>query len=214
MEEVKSLPTRLQNEWNDRNKSTMYDFKEDYLDFQGPSITEFLNVNELMYNQWKFWKKIFEYDTTFIEFKGKSIICGKCAFHGKDYYHVHITFTEVWNKFKDFWQLDTKETQTVFKEMEVLSKELLQEWTDHVYDNIIDNEPIPKLWKTFKKFYKINKNNKCNEDEFKRKRNYVNKIRSEQYDKFYEYCTDSNYHSFDSYTLHQQYHICQMYKKK
>jgi hypothetical protein len=211
--EVAKLPERIQKEWgivcrycsSKTDIQVFEEFKNSWELFQGPTFEEFLSVSDAVYIQWKLWS----YKNYGIEFKK--------------------TLTEVWNDFKTFWELDSEESKVMFKEMELLSENMLDEWSmkynfdyPHVYER--DNnhwscvqrdyrlKSKVQLWNEFKEIWDIDIDD-YNEDKYKEMNKYVSEIECEDSEKFFRYREDANYHSFDSYSLLEQFEICEHYEQ-
>jgi hypothetical protein len=131
--EISKLPERIQKEWvsvcrfysSKTDVQVFEDFKKRWDDFKGQTVDEFLSVSDVVYTQWKVWKYKNNYDINFKKGSG-----------------IEKSLTEVWNEFKLFWELDTEESKLMFKEMELLSENLLCEWRmkysfdyPHVYES-------------------------------------------------------------------------------
>lgn len=124
--EVQKLPEILYKEWymlvcnNQTEDITDFeDFKKLYNNFEGTTIEEFLDMPENIYWEWCEWR---EYNNLEVDFNEK-------------------TFTEVWDEFKEFWQYNSEESKVMFKEMDLLSESMTQEWRlkynfvyPHVYE--------------------------------------------------------------------------------
>ena len=68
-----------------------------------------------------------------------------------------------------------------------------------------------ELWKEFKEVWEIDIEN-YNEDKYKEMADFINEIKSNDHDQqFYYYRENANYHSFDSYSIFEQFDICQYY---
>lgn len=219
--QMAELPKRLQKEWHcvssyyssKSDIEVFEEFKKRLEQFEGSSIQEFLNVSEVIYTEWSFWKYKNNYDTDF-----------------KTIYNNKITqkmFTEVWNEFKIFWEFDSEESKVMFKEMELLSKNMLREWRmkynfeyPHVYEkedyyNSNSNYKLKSkihLWNEFKEIWEIDTSN-YNENKYKKMIEYVNRIECDGEDKFFKFRENANYHSYDSYSLLEQFEICEDYEE-
>jgi hypothetical protein len=195
------LPVRIENAWknvkriySEKSENQLFDdFKKRWNHFKGPEIEEFLSVNESVYREW----------------------------HLLYYNNVEFSFTKAWDEFKSIWQLETNGTKLMFEEMEKIkmSNNMHCEWTmkynfdyPHVYENDVHYELKSKaqLWEEFKEIWEIDIND-YNEYKYFRMNEYVNDIQCEDGDDFFLYCEDSNYHSFDSYSLLEQFEICEHY---
>lgn len=214
-EEISLLPERLKKEWYKINeyysiftKEKQYmDFKNKWNDFKGKEIDEFLSVSYAIIKEWDFY-----------------------GYKNYSYSNIESNkpFSEIWNKFKLYWQLDSKESNTMIKEMELLSDNMLREWRykynftyTYVYEdyNIRYDDLIKKnkseLWNEFKTKWDIDPNN-YDENMYEEMENEINKIENElsdtnfkEYPKnFYDYREDANYHSYDSYSILEKYEIC------
>jgi hypothetical protein len=212
--EVAKLPERIQKEWGSvcqyysskTDIQVFEEFKNRWDEFKGPAVEEFLSVSNAVYIQWKLWMYKNHYDAGFKK-----------------------TLTEVWNEFKVFWELDIEESKVMFKEMELLSENMLDEWRmkynfdyPHVYERDDNHWSCvqrdyhlklkAQLWDEFKEIWEIDTSD-YNEDKYKEMSKYVSEIQCEDSDKFFSYCEDANYHSFDSYSLLEQFEICEQYEQ-
>lgn len=204
--QIAELPKRLQEEWCDKSRyysdkkdvEVFEEFKQSWESFQGPVVEEFLSVSNSVYIQWKNWKSINRYYTGF---KNKTLM-------------------QVWNEFKLFWQLETEESKIMFEEMELLSKNMLHEWYfkyefhyPHVYEERqswanYHLKSKAQLWDEFKEIWEIDLDN-YNEFKYEEMMEFVNKIKGSR--KFFSYCENANYHSFDSYSLFEKFEICEQF---
>lgn len=214
--EVEKLPRILQKEWStavsyyskDTDTVVFEKFKKRYDNFEGASIEELLRMSDVVYTEWKYWKYQNKYETDF------------------------DSLTDILSEFKNFWQYDSEETKTVFKEMELLSDRMLYEWRlkykftyPHVYERDDNHyscvqrdyhlKSKAQLWEEFKEIWDIDTSN-YNEDKYKEMAEYINEIEVDDanYFKYYprnffDYRENSNYHSFDSYSILEQFEICE-----
>ena len=208
---VSQLPDRMKEEWYcileyHSSKTALQafdDFKKRYDEFRGPIVNEFLSIPATAYTEWRYWKYMRRYELDF----GKK------------------SFSQVWGEFKDFWQLDTLESNLIFKEMELLSENMLQEWRfkyqfryPHVYEEDQRGYRLKskaQLWEEFKDIWRIDVAN-YNEDRMKRMLAYISRIQCDSDDyrdsyprNFFDYRENANYHSYDSYSILEKYEICQ-----
>jgi hypothetical protein len=209
--QIDKLSKRLQKEWactsryysSKTDTEVFEEFKKRWEQFEGLSVQEFLNVSDVIYTEWTFWKYKNHYDTNF-----------KIA---------NKFFTEVWNEFKIFWELNTAESKVMFKEMELLSENMLHEWRmkysfdyPRVYENDVQRnydytlKSKTQLWDEFKEIWEIDISN-YNEDKYEKMIVYVSEFQGE--DGFYRFRENANYHSFDSYSLLEQFEFCEYYDK-
>lgn len=208
--QVANLSEILQKEWHcvvnyySEKKDTIVfeEFKERYDNFEGKMIEEFLAISKVVYTEWKNWKYLNGYETTF---KSKSL-------------------TQVWNQFKEFWQYNLEESKIMFKEMELLSENMKQEWIlkynfvyPHVYEKYQRNYRIKskaQLWKEFKEIWEIDISD-YNEMKYNEMIKYISEIEcddnnyfKEYPQNFFEFRENANNHSFDSYSVLEQFEIC------
>jgi hypothetical protein len=120
---------------------------------------------------------------------------------------------EQYIQFKLEWDIGSKETNKMLDEMIsiAMSKDLDHEWRlmhnnkrPNGYHNVLGKSKF-ELWESFKEMWKLNIFN-YNEDVFKNKQKVINDCLIN--DTFQEYLTDSNYHSFDTYSVLEQYSVC------
>lgn len=230
--QLEKLPGILQNEWynvtrySDKKDTIMFEnFKKLYDNFEGHTIEEFLDIPKVLYTEWENWKYRKGYHTDFKTYIKK--------YRSNDTKVIEKTLTEVWNEFKKFWQYNFEGTfsdissKVMFTEMELLSENMIQEWRykyNFTYTNVYEEYNIKyetyskkskaKLWEEFKEIWEIKIDN-YNEEKYNKMVKYISKIEcdEENYFKeyprnFYEYCEDGNYHSFDSYSVLEQFEIC------
>lgn len=174
--------------------------------YQGKYIQEFIDLPEIVYNEWRYYSRM-EYNVG--------------------------TFDEEFKNFKDSWQYNTSETQQVFNEMKLLSNTLTTEWrikytfhSIYIYESYescrkgdYESKTKAQLWDEFKKIWDLDPENyseyllseyqeliyECDKDS--------ETIYFENYPRtFWEFREDSNYHSYDSYSVLEQYRICQEWK--
>ena len=222
--QVANLPEVIQTEWKCvvgyySSKSDIMvfeEFKKRYDNFEGSTIKEFLAMPKVVYIEWKNWKCSNGYETTFnteINERG----CG-----------VEKSLTQVFNQFKDFWQYNLEESKVMFKEMESLSENMISEWRlkynfvyPHVYEKDDNHYSRVKskveLWKEFKEIWEIDISD-YNEMKYNEMIKYINEIECEssyenylkEYPQnFFEFRENANYHSFDSYSILEQFEICE-----
>jgi len=197
--EIAALPKRIQKEWayvcqyysSKTDVQVFEDFKNCWGEFRGQEVEEFLSVSDTVYTQWRVWMS-------------------------KNYRSTD--FKNEWNKFKLFWELDTEKSKVMFKEMELLSENMLCEWVSCVQRDYHLKSKV-QLWDEFKEIWEIDIDN-YNEDKYKEMSDYVNEIEcdSENYFKdyprnFFEFRENANYHSFDSYSLLEKFEICEYWEE-
>lgn len=234
-DKITKLPKRLQKEWfmviryhSKKNILQVFeDFKKRYDNFEGNSIEEFLAIPNVLFDEWEDWKYKQKYITDFKTKKNKMI----------DTQVIEKTLSEVINEFKELWQYNSEETNIMFKEMELLSKNMMYEWKlkynfefPHVYEK--DNNHFTcvqrnyhlkskaQLWKEFKEIWNIDISD-YNEEKYNEMTNYINEIECNLEDYFKDYprnfldfLEDSNYHSFDSYSILEQFEICRYWERQ
>lgn len=211
MSAYNNLPEILQKEWNAVNQysttktkdSVFEDFKIQYDNFEGKTIEEFITMPKVVYTEWTNWKYTKRYYTSF----------------------NNKTLTVVWNEFKDFWQYDSEESKVMFKEMEFLSHDMIMEWRmkynfeyTHIYEDYnakyedLVKKSKSQLWEEFGDIWEIDFSN-YNENKYNEMRDYVSEIQCEGGEEFFGFCEDANYHSFDSYSMLEQFNICKDYDR-
>jgi hypothetical protein len=210
---LKDFNNVLKYHSRDSKEERMLRFKTTYEDFTGTAIDEFNQMPNVVYKEWDYWKMV----------KGYIPELGK-------------PFSEVWNEFKAYWQYDNEETKVVFKEMELMSNNMLTEWrmkyTDqypHVYEDDYWNttrnarnrkaKSKAEMWEEFKEKWGMDVEN-YNEHTFNQMNAYINDTLCDTDDycreyprNIYEYRENANYHSFDSYSIWEQYQICQQWEE-
>lgn len=211
--ETSLLSEKLRNEWNDiaryysvkSDEQVFQDFKKRWENFQGSTIKEFTSMPQSVYTEWKYWKCIMGYST---EFGDKSL-------------------SDVWNEFKTDYQLYSLESNEMFQEMDLInmSKSMYDEWHmksnfdfPHIYEKEQQTDYYLKsksqLWKEFKEIWEIDIED-YNEKKYKEMSDYINEIKSNDNDQqFYHYRENANYHSFSSYSIFEQFEICQYYASR
>ena len=204
-EKVLLLPLRIQNEWYNINSYASSKPKEivfeEFLK-KCENTSDFLSVNESLIKEWNH------------DYKCRNLL------------RTGNNFIEIWNIFKCKWQLNDNDiaSEVMLKEMELLSDNMLTEWRYkynfdyiHIYEDYnLDLKKLMKktkieLWEEFKVKWDINIDN-YNEDMYNKMSKYTSEIEcdSKSYPSdFYEYREDANYHSYDSYSLIEQYEICE-----
>ena len=94
------------------------------------AIEEFISISDSVYTQWKIWKRKNGYDNNFkSRYNSKDNSKCNCCYIDEpskwcDHKVLIKTFTEVWNEFKIFWDLDSEESKIMFKEMELYDTDL------------------------------------------------------------------------------------------
>ena len=197
--QIDNLSDRLQKEWyktSEYYSSKTYiqvfnDFNERYNNFDGIDIKEFLCMPNVLYIEWEHWM------------------------YRNGYYRCDKTFIVLWNEFKIFFEFYNPESKVMFQEMELLGENMLSEWRfkyyqyyPHVYEKNVScylKKSKAQLWNEFKEIWEIDILN-YNENKYTEMDEYISEIIDNE--KFYEYCEDSNYHSFDSYSIIEQFEIC------
>ena len=228
--EINKLPDILQREWNEVTRfhsiktgdQVFKEFKQRYDNFQGPTIDGFLKMTDAVYKEWRFWKYQNIYNTEFISYNNNT--------------ETEKTLTQVWKEFREYWQFDTEESNKMFEEMEYLSDKMLNEWRlkytfeyPHVYEKDsthysgvqrdYEDKSKAQLFNEFKVIWDMDMA-AYTEDIFNEMNEYVNGISGDniRYFKdypatFWEYCEDSNHHSFDSYSVLEQFEICEHWEE-
>lgn len=204
----------LKKEWlnfQTYNDNSFDQFKKQYNNLVGDSVNEFIKIDNIVYDEWYYFKLEKRYDM-----------------YLKD-------FDKVWNEFKQFWNLNSNETIQVFTEMKLLSKDLLQEWRykymfvyPGVYEKAIYGDEYWKkhdiyskkskmeLWNEFKEIWDIDIND-YDEHLLNEIKAFVNQVDEyentcQEYPRnFWEYRENGNYHSFYSYSFLEKEEICKMW---
>jgi hypothetical protein len=248
--EIAKLPKLLQEEWHSvcqyySSKSDVQvfeEFKKRWDNFEGADVEEFLSFPKVVLVEWKTWKYSNGYDTDFKtrynSIKNKKCECFMIDKSTKlcDHQVINKTLKEVLSEFKNFWEYDKPESKVMFKEMELLSKNMLDEWRlkykfvyPHVYESHESNHSYntgdyhlkskAQLWDEFKEIWEIDTSN-YNEDKYKEMSEYINEILCDDYNyskdyprNFFDFCENSNYHSFDSYSILEQFEICEEWER-
>lgn len=218
--EIEKLPERLQEEWQSvveyysEKKDTVVfeEFKKRYDNFKGKTIEELLCMPRVVYREWQKWKYDKCYQTDF-----------KTVLGWKNKVEMEKSLTEVLEEFKKFWQYDSKESKMMFKEMELLSDGMIQEWRlkysflyPHVYERYDCDYHLKskaQLWEEFKEIWEIDVSD-YNEDKYKEMTKYIREIECDYPSNFYEYRKNANYHSFDSYSILEQFEICEDWHRR
>lgn len=207
-----SLKGNLLEEYIDpyTNKKTFQDY------YKGELITEFTELPQIVYNEWRYWKN--EYNRRMFKPVEKD------------------TFDVYFQAFKDYWQFGTPETNKVFEEMKLLSDTLLLEWRykytfayREVYENNhymalenVNNNNKSKAahWEEFKMIWDLEPNDYSEVllEEYNKLinvslRDYDTKYFDKYPRNFWEYRENANYHSFDSYSILKQFEICEDWKR-
>lgn len=231
-EQVANLPEILQKEWvcvagyySSKSDTIMFEeFKKRYDNFEGKTIEEFLTIPKVVYTEWEKWKFLNGYETGFntdINERGWKVKS-----------KVEKSLYQVFSQFKEFWQYDSEATKVMFKEMEFLSEEMRHEWAlkynfvyPHVYQKDMNHyscvqrdyrlKSKAQLWEEFKEIWKIDILD-YNENMYSEMSKYISEIGcdSKNYFKeypqnFFEFRENGNYHSFDSYSIIEQFEICE-----
>lgn len=192
----------LKKEWNnvlkywskDNKDVRMERFKKFYNNFEGPEIQEFISVSDTVYKEWDYWKTNNGYDSEFTKSK---------------------SFNEAWKEFKDYWQYDTPQSQVMFEEMKIMSNNMLREWRIEYTNEEYHMKSKSEMWEEFKIKWEIDLEN-YNEDYYKEMKSYVHEMLRDNNNYYKEYPRNfsdfrenANYHSYDSYSLLEQYEIAQ-----
>lgn len=218
------LNQRLKKEWealsqihSSKTEAERYqEFKKNWDDFQGDTINEFLDMPNAAHTEWTYWTRNVSDHRYSTNFNGKSL-------------------KQVWEEFKLYWELDDPDSKLMFQEMELLSNKMLEEWRykyrfsyPHVYEI---NAPYVngyqrydfskskmKLWDEFKEIWEIDIEN-YNEDKYKKMLEYINSIECDSFcyrenypRNFFDFRENANYHSYDSYSVIEQYEICEAWE--
>ena len=198
-DELSKLPEFIQKEWltvtkyfSKKSECVLFEeFKKRYDNFEGTTIEELICIPEL-YIEWVDWKSWKGFDMSFPK-----------------------SLTEVLNDFKLFWQYDSEETKVMFKEMRLLSENLLGEWRYEYKYNNDDCLSKVRLWEEFKNNYEIDVLN-YNEEKYNEMVKYIDNTLCDNTDyfeeyprNFFDYREDSNYHSFDDYPTLKRFEICE-----
>lgn len=194
----------LKTEWESENRfhHDVDKFKQfnSIYDISSTVVQEMLQMTHCMHKEWLF-------------FKYNKI--GGLIFHDSK------KLDEIWNEFKQDWDLFSSESNRMFKEMELLSEDLLIEWRmkytyefPHVYEKedycnykVNYNKKRTVMWEEFKTIWDLDPQNY---DE-----SLYNSLKEEtrRYFDCYDHCkwmqflTESNYHSYDSFSLLQKNEI-------
>jgi hypothetical protein len=198
--EIESLPKRIHEEWislneyySSKSKEQLWnDFKVEW-DLDSDVVKEILEVVEAMNTEWKYWRRIKHSPSAGIQ--------------------------KEWSDFKQYWEYPSEETNIVFEEMKLLSYGLLCEWRrkyrydyPYVYEsddydqNKVDyTKSKSRLWSEFKRIWELDPSD-YSEFEYEY---MVDKIEKGKYDyhDWYDFRTDNNYHSYDSYSVRERYEI-------
>ena len=149
--EVANLPEILQKEWecvagyySEKEDTDVFEeFKKRYDNFKGKTIEEFLAIPKVVYTEWENWKYRKNYET---KFKGYVHPSERYRYTEKEWLEK---FKTKWNEFKEFWQYNTEESNIMFKEMGLLSKNMIEEWRlkynfayIHVYEGYDSNYKV------------------------------------------------------------------------
>ena len=182
-----------------------YTNKKKFIEYyQGNCIPEFIDLPKVVYTEWRYWKN--EYNRRMFKPVEKD------------------TFDKYFQEFKDFWQYGSLETQQVFREMELLSNRLLNEWrikytftSVHIYESCINRDYMSKtkaqLWEEFKKIWDLDPED-YSEHLLEEYLEIINKNEDDSYENyfneyprnFWEFRENANYHS---YSILEKYQICQ-----
>jgi hypothetical protein len=200
----------LKKEWrNVIEEKRKLKFKKEYENYKGDAMDEFNDVPEVVYKEWEYWK----------------MKCGYLPTLGKK-------FSEVWKEFKEYWQYDKSETKKMYEEMKLLSDGMLREWRmkyTEEYPDVYDEEAFwngkkkektkAEMWGEFKEKWGIDVEN-YNDDLYKEMEKYICEIEcdAEDYCKdyprnFFDYRENGNNHSYDSYSIWEQYEIAKEWKE-
>ena len=194
--EMIKFPKRILEEWqrirqyySPKSKQEVWeDFKKAW-DPDFVFVKENLDVPETANTEWKFWRDN--------------------IYHGKE------SLEKQWEIFKTFWNLGSDETNIVFEEMSNLSTGLLREWRykynfkyTHVYEgynNVDYSKSKAQMWEEFKDIWDLDMD-AYDEYEYNR---MIKETEGEvdDYDAWYNFRENANYHSYDSYSVRERYEI-------
>jgi hypothetical protein len=227
--EVANLPEFLQKEWqcvvryhSEKSDTVLFEeFKKRYDNFEGPTIEEFLSIPKVVYTEWENWKYRNSYETDFKVYNRSTETQVKTK-----------TLTEVFCEFKEFCQYNSEESKVMFKEMELLSENMLSEWRlkynftyTHVYEGydskyeVYSKKSKAELWEEFKEIWEIDIDD-YNENKYNEMIKYISEVECDDSNyfkkypqNFFEYRENANYHSFDSYSVLEQFEICEDWER-
>lgn len=148
---------------------------------------------------------------------------------------IEKTLAQVLDDFKEFWQYDSEESKVMFKEMELLSENMIREWRlkynftyPHVYERDDNHyscvqrdyrlKSKVQLWEEFKEIWEIDISD-YNEDKYDEMVKYISEINCDDSNyfkdyprNFYEFRENANYHSFNSYSVLEKFEICERWE--
>ena len=174
-----------EKKWAIFKKNLGIEFKDSVLSIEGKA-KEMMNANETVFSIWKNWKWRF---------------CKK---------------DKTWEEFKTEWDLENN--TTMFEEISKLSDNMMNEWTmkyknryPHVYDIYQDDDEKSKseLWEEFKEIWELDFEN-YNEDVYNKMSEDLREqgqLTNFMRNTWYEWKTNANYHSYDSYSIIEQHEI-------
>lgn len=187
----------LEKEWESENGwhysgDKMEKFNKIY-DISYHIVQEMLQMSSCMHKEWLFFKHK----------EVQALIL-----------HDSKKLDEIWNKFKKEWNLFSNETNQMFKEMELLSEKLLQEWRykytyefphvyekeDYMYSRVNHNKQRTTMWEEFKEIWGLEPQN-YNEDFLEELLKDTENDFESYEEEWYEFLIEGNYHSYDSYSL-------------
>lgn len=206
MKEIKS--ERLKEQWyynlrffsKETEKERLKKFNQKWEIFEnglGKKSTELLSIPEGLYKEWKETQGYYEYKKFFFDEKGKKEMEAHSA----------------WDSFKKAWQYPesgiwSEENLKMFEDFLKMSEGMLNEWRLFYRDKSSDDKY--SLWKEFVLEWGLCFDENYNEHIFDemieelQKQYYLKERMSQEWE---EYKTDSNYHSYDSYPIKEQYEI-------
>lgn len=201
---IHTLPPRLLDEWEDicryyspNSDEHEWDTFQQTWAIDSLTVQEILQVSETINTEWKYYR---------------------------DYVRVYgkvVDLEKTWQAFKHFWNLDCNSTKQVFKEMEHLSEGMLYEWRlkytyqypltyeheDYTAGTIDYTKSKSQLWHEFKQLWKLDMDN-YNEDKYIAMKCVVERgLQKADWRAFQTFKTCANYHSFDEYSMLDQYKI-------
>lgn len=169
-------------------------------DVSSTTVQEMMCMTPCMHKEWLFLK--------YNEIRGSIL-------------HSSKKLDEVWGNFKQSWDLFSPETNQMFKEIELLSDEMLIEWRmkytyefPHVYEKedyinykVIYNKKRTVMWEEFKTIWDTDPQNYDESLYNSLKEEIQRYFDDHDYYRWRSFLTDSNYHSYDSYSLLQKHEI-------
>ena len=232
--ELEKLPVHLKTEWFHvrewhssiskdniwKNFKTLWDIKiTDDCCSLGPVAKEISEMSDSVYNQWKIWTKLgYKFHEELV-----SSLVHKNAIKIKD-----VNLSKILDSFKSEWDWDNPATSVMFAEMSHLSEKMLHEWYQYydgdygyIYsytDGMTYDKTKLELWAEFTEEWGL----EFTDGDYSEK--YFNEMLEElkgicnlnhrMYKKWYDFLEDSNYHSYDSYPIKEQYEIWIHFKEE